>query len=274
MVLVKVQRVPNITTSNYWVEYYKEDLETFRAGINYTTTPLTKTETLYIEGKGISQDKLRTAGFKITRIKANADLIVIGDVIPITWRYNKGAKTTYYASAIADTVDANMDQYIAEEALGYKYIDKKDIYPYLYKYIGDKAMFESISELLVSNNKDNAKIAMEYMSNASWEDNKIYLQEIFNEYYSLYIHDNPYKTSVSFKGFLDTLDFNFKHLSLRNGRDYRKLCTTEEHHEWVYAKYDNKFKTELKQLLSEYKLKLNALDVSIDYEKMKEEDDE
>ena len=134
MTLVKVQRV-NPGSSNYWVQYYKEELETFRNGINYTTTPLNKTETLYIEGKGISQDKLRAAGFKITRLKDKADLIVIGDVLPITWRYNNTDKTTYYTTAVADTVDASMDQFIAEEALGYKYIHKKEIYPYLYKYI-------------------------------------------------------------------------------------------------------------------------------------------
>jgi hypothetical protein len=271
MTLIKVQRVNN--NNNYWVQYYKEELETFRNGINYTTAPLTKTETLYIEGKGISQDKLRSAGFKITRLKDKADLIVIGDVLPITWRYNNADKTTYYTAAVADVIDANMDQYIAEEKLGYKYINKKEIYPYLYKYIGDKALFESISELLVSANSDNVKIAMEYMSNANWEGNEIYLQEIFNMYYSSRIHDNPYRTSVSFKGFLDTLDFGFKHLNLRDSDDYRKLCLTEEHHEWVHAKYDAIFKKELKQLLTTYKLKLNALEVSIDYSKEKEDDE-
>jgi hypothetical protein len=274
MTLVKVQRVNNNNgSSNYWVQYYKEELETFRNGINYTTAPLNKTETLYIEGKGISQDKLRAAGFKITRLKDKADLIVIGDVVPITWRYNNSDKTTYYTSAVADVVDSSMDQYIAEEALGYKYINKKEIYPYLYKYIGDKALFESISELLVSHNKDNAKIAMEYMSNANWEGNEIYLQEIFSMYYSGYIHDNPYRTSVSFKGFLETLDFSYKHLRLRDSDDYRTLCLNEEHHEWVYTKFDKIFKKELKQLLEKYKLKLDSLEVSIDYTKVKEDDE-
>jgi len=134
MTLIKVQRVNNNNgSSNYWVQYYKEELETFRNGINYATAPLTKTETLYIEGKGISQDKLRSAGFKITRLKDKADLIVIGDVLPITWRYNNSDKTTYYNATVADVLDANMDQYIAEEKLGYKYINKKEIYQYLYK---------------------------------------------------------------------------------------------------------------------------------------------
>jgi hypothetical protein len=273
MTLVKVQRVTNNGSNNYWVSYYKEELEIFRNSINYTTTPLNKTETLYIEGKGISQDKLRAAGFKITRLKDKADLIVIGDVLPITWRYNNSDKTTYYTESVADVVDASMDQYIAEEALGYKYIHKKEIYQYLYKYIGDKALFENISELLVSGNSDNAKIAMEYMSNANWEGNEIYLQEIFNMYYSGYIHDNPYRTSVSFKGFLETLDFSYKHLRLRDSDDYRKLCLNEEHHEWVYAKYDKLFKKELKQLLTTYKLKLDSLEVSIDYSKEKEDDE-
>jgi len=274
MTLIKVQRIPPTNgASNYWVMYYKEELEAFRNGINYTTAPLNKTETLYIEGKGISQDKLRSAGFKITRLKNKADLIVIGDVLPITSRYNNSDKTTYYTSAIADTLDSNMGLYIAEELLGYKYINKKEIYPYLYKYIGDKALFESISELLVSGNNDNAKIAMEYMSNANWEGNEIYLQEIFNMYYTSYIHDNSYRTSVSFKGFLETLDFSYKYLSLRDSDDYRKLCLNEEHHEWVHAKYDKLFKKELKYLLTKYKLKLNALEVSIDYTKEKEDDE-
>ena len=261
MTLVKVQRVTNNGSNNYWVSYYKEELEIFRNGINYTTTPLNKTETLYIEGKGISQDKLRAAGFKITRLKDKADLIVIGDVVPITWRYHNGDKTTYYTQSVADVVDASMDQYIAEEKLGYKYINKKEIYQYLYKYIGDKALFENISELLVSGNNDNAKIAMEYMSNANWEGNEIYLQEIFSMYYTSYIHDNSYRTSVSFKGFLETLDFQYKYLRLRDSDDYRNLCLNEEHHECVYTKFDKIFKRELKQLLEKYKLKLNDLEV-------------
>ena len=271
MTLIKVQRI-NTGSSSYWVQYYKEELEAFINGINYTTAPLTKTETLYIEGKGISQDKLRTAGFKITRLKNKADLIVIGDVLPAA-RHNRTDDINFFTDSVADTIDANMDQFIAEEALGYKYIHKKEIYPYLYKYIGDKSMFESISELLVSGNKDNAKIAMEYMSNANWEDNEIYLQEIFSMYYTGYIHDNPYRTSVSFKGFLETLDFSYKYLRLRDSDDYRTLCLNEEHHEWVHAKYDDIFKSELKQLLAKYKLKLNALEVSIDYTKAKEDDE-
>ena len=142
MTLIKVQRI-NTGSSSYWVQYYKEELEAFINGINYTTAPLTKTETLYIEGKGISQDKLRTAGFKITRLKNKADLIVIGDVLPAA-RHNRTDDINFFTDSVADTIDANMDQFIAEEALGYKYIHKKEIYPYLYKYIGDKSMFESI----------------------------------------------------------------------------------------------------------------------------------
>lgn len=269
MALIK----PNKTSavSNYWIHYNKEDVHNFISGLNYISTPLNKTETLYIEEKGISQDKLRTAGFKITRIKANADLVVIGDTFNL--RRNDG--TCYYFSPQDDDVfQATLDFYIAEEPLKYTYINKKDIYPYLYKYMGDKAMFESISELLVSCNKDNAKIAMEYMSNANWEENEIYLQEIFSLYYIGEIHDHPYKTSISFRGFLDTLTFNYKFPRLHCSKDYRNLCITEEHHEWVHGKYDSVFKVALKELLTKYKLKLNALDVSIDYEKVKEEDDE
>jgi hypothetical protein len=114
---------------------------------------------------------------------------------------------------------------------------------------------------------------MEYMSNANWEGNEIYLQEIFNMYYTSRIHDNPYRTSVSFKGFLETLDFSYRHLRLRNSNDYKKLCLNEEHHEWVHDKYDKIFKSELKQLLEKYKLKLNSLEVSIDYTKVKEDEE-
>jgi hypothetical protein len=270
MKLVKVNR--NTSTSNYWVVYDKQDLDEFVKNINYTTTPLNKTETLYIEGKGISQDKIRAAGFKITRNKANADLIVIGNIFPSP-KNHYDQVTRYYTPDNADIVDENMDIYIAEELLGYKYVDKKVIYPYLYKYAGDKAMFDSISELFSSNDVNNAKIAMEYMANANWEGNEIYLQEIFNLYYNSNIHDNSYRTSISFKGFLETLEFSYRYPGLRTGNDYRDLCLTDEHHEWVNKKYDSLFKSELKTLLTKYKLKLKALEIEIDYTK-KTEDDE
>jgi len=271
MGLVKPQRTNPI--GSYWVHYNKDEIDAFKAGINYITTPLTKTETLYIEGKGISQDKLRAAGFKITRIKANADLIVIEDML-VANQLHGSIATYFFTQSNAVKFEEVTSAYVLEEALNYTYIDKKSIYPYLYKYTGDKAMFESISELFNSKDTNNAKIAMEYISNANWEDNEIYLQEIFNMYYSAYIHDNSYRTSVSFKGFLETLEFSYKFLRLSDSDDYRELCITEEHHEWVYNKHDIMFKRELKHLLAKYKLKLNTLDVSIDYKKVKEEDDE
>jgi hypothetical protein len=270
MKLKKVNR--NTNTSNYWVTYNKQDLDDFVKNINYTTAPLNKTETLYIEGKGISQDKIRAAGFKITRNKANADLIVIGNIFPSPKNhYNETVE--YYTPDNANIVDENMDAYIAEEALGYKYVDKKVLYPCLYKYTGDLAMFDSISELFASKDVNNAKIAMEYMANANWEGNEIYLQEIFSLYYSSFIHDNSYRTSISFKGFLDTLTFSYRYPNLRDANAYRDLCLSEEHHEWVNKKYDSLFKSELKQLLRKYKLKLKALEIEIDYTKQIEDDE-
>ena len=41
----------------------------------------------------------------------------------------------------------------------------------------------------------------------------------------------------------------------------------------ISSKYDKLFKKELKQLLTTYKLKLDSLEVSIDYTKVKEDDE-
>lgn len=271
MKLVKVKQIN--TGSSYWVYYNKEEVEEFIKNINFITTPLNKTETLYIEGKGISQDKIRAAGFKITRNKTTADLVVIGDLLKHSNRRYQGTDVHYFTTEGAAEFEDTMDMYIAEESLGYKYINKKVLYPYLYKYTGDLAMFDSISELFASNDVNNAKIAMEYMSNANWEGNEIYLQEIFSLYYASFIHDNTYRTSVSFKGFLETLTFNYRYPGLKTGNDYRELCLNEEHHEWVNKKYDKMFKSELKQLLRKYKLTLEKLEVSIDYTKQIEDDE-
>ena len=106
-------------------------------------------------------------------------------------------------------------------------------------------------------------MAMEFMSNANWTNNEIYLQELFNLFYSQ-IDYSPYKPSISFKGFVNSLDFKWDHVNLDEANDYRELCKTEEHHTWVYKKFEDAFKEELDKLVQKHKIKLDKIEFSID----------
>lgn len=217
---------------------------------------------LFLMDKTISQNKLREAGFKITRDKNKADLIVIKEfssTLKDNDILNYGFKCQSDVSYIIEKIDIIYN----DRSKNYSYIYEKDIYKFLYKYEGNKELFDNISELFKSNSSDNFKIAMEFMCNANWKNNEIYLMELFNLYYNVEMN-NPYKNSISFKGFLNSLDFNYKNVYFHNASDYRDYCKTDEHHDFVYNKFKEEFKEELENLIRQHKIKIDKLEFSID----------
>jgi len=220
-----------------------------------------KGKCLYIQDNTVSQSKIRDAGFTITRSKDKADYIVITDVI----------KSHSYLYEIRDDIRFKNVTYLNELVdginAGYKYIYDKDLYKYLYKYEGNMELFTSLDELMQSRDPDNVKLAMEMLSNASWEGNEIYLVELFSKYWdsgSNTMRNNGYRHSISFKGFLETVPFNYDNSRwmISSASDYSQYCKTDEHHEFVFKKYEAQFREQLDALFEEYKIKL----IDINYE--------
>jgi hypothetical protein len=125
-------------------------------------------------------------------------------------------------------------------------------------------------QLLGSKDVANVTMSMEFMSNANWEENKVYLMDIFTNYAETIFY-NPYKNSISFKGFSESLGFNFRSVNLRTAYDYREYCSKEEHHQFVYNKFEEKFKQEFKELIAKFKIKVNEFTYGIDYNPKEEE---
>lgn len=256
-------------TSRYYIYYNVDPLIQFLNNIPRYDLPITKTETIYVECKNISQSKLRDVGFKITRSKDNATFIIIDNFLEInenigwnsskTFRFNDGVKSENF-----------LDNRIIDIDKDYKYVQVKDIYPYLYKYEGNFELYNNIMQLLESANDANITMAMEFMVNANWEDDKVYLMDIFNSYGNT-IYFNQYRTSISFKGFIESLGFNFRTVCLRKADHYRSYCSKEEHHQFVYNKFSEIFKEDLENLCKEYKIKLDDIKYSIDYNTQEEE---
>lgn len=249
--------------NRYYMYYNIDPLNQFLSNIPKYDLPITKTETVYVESKSISQGKLREVGFKITRSKDNATFIIVDNFLKIdnsigwssrkSFRFNNRTKSEEF-----------LDNRITDLDKDYKYIQTRDLYSYLYKYEGDFELYTNIMQLLKSQEVSNVTMAMEFMSNANWEDNKVYLMDIFTNYGELIWH-NPYRTSISFKGFSESLGFNFRYVSLTNSDNYRPYCSKEEHHQFVYNKFDEKFKREFKELITRFKIKVNEFNYGIDY---------
>lgn len=257
----------------YYVKYDLEKLKEFISNINLYTNPITKFETVYLESKTISQDKLREAGFSITRSKDKADFIVITNPLLINdrnvWIWNDGSLTIRHHN---NKVTPILEDLVNEESKGYKYIFSSDLYKYIYKYDGNHELYSQIVELLGTNSPDNTRMAMEFMTNANWEGNELYLHEIFNVYWNR-INDNDYKNSISFKGFIKNLDFSPHTIRLYLPVHYKELCKNDEHHDFVYNLFKEEFENKLKGLFEDYKIKLDVLNYSIDkslFEKEKE----
>ena len=213
---------------------------------------------IYLHKVKISQSKLRDAGFQICRDIKKADYIIITDYCNATLRHSYGGPNTK-----AIDYRLGFDEFLDTFDSSFKFVRNSDLYSHLYKYTGDLELYSSITELLESNNKDNTRIAMEFMSNADWNLNEIYLRQIFNNYWSRMKYQ-PYKTSVSFKGFLDSLDFDYASVRLYKASQYRILCKTEEHHDFVYGLFIDEFKKDLQKLISSNKIQIDKLEYSID----------
>jgi hypothetical protein len=259
----------NENTGSYRRDYDKKTVDNFINEINYETSDISG-KTLFLQDKIISQSKLRDAGFFITRNKDRADVIVISDIRKKTY-YSSNSQ--YYFNHNAGE-ESYFNEIQLDESKGYKYILDSDIYKYLYKYEGNQDLLISIEELLTSGNNDNAKMAMEFMSNANWTGNEIYLMEIFSNYYGHVIRGNSFKNSISFKGFLASLEFNYESIGFYQASNYRKYCKNEEHHQWVHKKYCDKFEEQFKSLAQSYKIKIDKLEFSIDKGLNESEDDD
>ncbi len=257
----------------YYIKYYKADVDQFFDNINMYTNPITKFETLYLESKTISQNKLRDAGFSITRSKDKADMIVISSLESLI-RNNSIYVWDDVISIRSHTDDITplMQLLVDEESKNYKYVFASDLYKAIYKYDGNKELFTQILELMHTNDNSNVQMGMEFMTNANWDGNELYLQELFNLFWQSRMRFHDYKNCISFKGFLKNLDFN-PNVSFYKADSYRDLCKTDEHHEYIYNKYKEEFENNLETLFKEYKIKLDKIEYSIDkslFEKEKE----
>lgn len=255
-------------TSRYYRFYSTNVLKSFLQSISIYDLPITKTETIYIESKKISQSKLRETGFSITRSKDKATFIVIDSFLEInnSNSWNNDNTVRYYDRTNSENF---IDNRLIDLDKDYSYITIENIYKHIYKYEGNVELYTSIKDLLASNVVSNATMAMEFMSNANWEGNKVYLMDIFNNYKEIIFY-NPYRHSISFKGFSESLGFNFRSVNLRDADAYRPYCSSEEHHQFVFKKFEDSFKTSLADLIKEYKIQIDELKYSIDYNTVEE----
>ena len=253
--------------------YYSHyDLKHFLTNIPKYDLPITKTETVYVETKSISQTKLREAGFKITRSKENATFIIVDnflsfneDMTNLGWNLRKEVFRFNDRIRAEDFIDNRIVDFLKD----YKYIQVKDIYSTLYKYEVTFDLYSNIMQLLKSKEVSNVTMAMEFMSNANWEDDKVYLMDIFTNHAETIWH-NPYRTSISFKGFTESLGFSFRSVYLKDPNDYRLYCSKEKHHQFVYNKFEEEFKEKFKELVTRFKIKVNEFTYGIDYNTVEE----
>lgn len=245
-------------TGYYGLEFKRSDIDAFISKLQMVDGDLTG-KCLYIQDATLSQNKLRDAGFTITRSKDKADIIVIADFYSLgltnSWRTRDDS---YHFKTITPFEDR-----LENIKAGYKHVYDRDLYKYLYKYEGNQELYQSIDELCASQDDNNLKLAMEFMVNANWGDNQIYLQQLFSDYWNK-MRYHSYKNSISFKGFLESLGFNHESVCLDKGTHYRDLCKNDEHHDFVYNRYKAKFQEELDVLIASYKIKIDKLEFSID----------
>lgn len=245
-------------------EYDKSEVDNLLSSLQFETGDLTG-KTVYVQCKQISQNKLREKGFSITRSRDKADIIIINDVQDLIyngWSTYRMINRNNYVATKAQV--AYIDDLYFNYTQNYKHVFIKDIYKYLYTYEGNRELYDNIYELLNSGDDANVKMSMEFMSNANWEGNEIYVMDLFSQFWKSAIRHNHYRNSISFKGFLESLGFNYDSTNFYNASDYRHVCKNDEHHNFVYDKYKDKFKQELDELISQYKIQIDKLEYSID----------
>lgn len=251
-----------IPTKNTNYSYNTKEVEDFIANINWYKGDI-KGKCLFLSSKTISQNKLREAGFTLCRDKDKADLIVVSNIMKLKYAYYS-TETTMRMDPGVDSIFA---EFAAEEPKQYSYVLDTDVYKYLYKYEGNLELYTQISELFKSKDYSNTQMAMEFMSNANWEGNDIYLQDLFNRYYNHFIRGHQYKSSISFQGFLNSLTFRYKSVNFYEADHYRDLCITDEHHDFVKNMFKDDFEKDLEELFKKHKFVIDKLEYSIDKSK-------
>jgi len=258
---------------NHYTEFNSTEFDDFMNRLTDTTNFTFKPgQSIYCHAPKVSQNKLREADFKITRDPLKADIILIEDPL-IKKQYGYNNKYTFYDTRTEEEIMPFMTfvDRVAKKNITGKFVLLKDIYKTLYKYEGNQTLFYTLNELLESRNNDNIILAMETMTNANWEDNQVYLEELFSRFFNR-IKDCSYYNTISFKGFRDSLDFAYKHqFRLKNPEDYREICKTREHHEFVYNLYKNNLQEALNRLSE--RLKITITDLKFEIDEAKEYDE-
>ena len=244
---------------------------------------------VYVQDKSILQSKLREV-FKIKRKIEDADLIIIDDFLTKTGNTSEmiNSRSTWGTRPLRYPVFNEGEKLVSIRFKngGYrrqdfitpilksipslkshqKFIYTKNIYKYLYKYNVDLNFFNQCNNLLKSGNSNNCKLAMELMTNANWEDDLVYLAELYRRYRHSNMRIN-YEYSTSFKGFEKAYEShglkNFCHT--RKPKDYVKYCSKNEHFEFVNSLYEEEFNNNLSWLINEYNVKINNIDYTINY---------
>jgi hypothetical protein len=251
---------------NHYTEFHAQEFTDFINKLTDTTNLTFKPgQSIYCYATKVSQNKLREAEFKITRDPLKADIILIDDPSHKK-QYGYNEKYTFYDTKAEEEVIPFMEfiDNVAKKNLTGRFVFVKDIYKTLYKYEGNQTLFNTLNELLESRNNDNVILAMETMTNANWEDNQVYLEELFSRFFNT-IKDSNYYNTISFKGFRDSLDFAYKQqYRLRDSEDYRDICKTREHHEFVYNLYKDKLQEALNKLSEKFKIAITDLKIEID----------
>lgn len=261
-----MSKIPTLLEKKYSFLYYdKTEWEEFFNSIKFIDSDISN-KTLHVYSKTISQNKLREKGFVITRSADKADAVVIRDFKELksknVWNYFGSTYNKQDLIMISDSY--NVEEFFTNYNPEHLYILDKELYKYVYSYKGDYELFNNCKELLATRNESNIKMAMEFMANADWNENEIYLKELFSSFWLNHIRYNSYKNSISFKGFLASLDFDHTGVHLNDADDYRDLCKNDEHHNYVYNKFKEDFENSLKDLIKTYKIKIDNIQYSID----------
>jgi hypothetical protein len=250
----------NVNNSNWLCEFNKQEVDDFILQIPIIQENI-QGKSLYFHDKKISQSKCRDTGFIIKRDSDKCDVVVINDIRNLAWkRYDTdNYKYNGYKKQEIENWFSEINEFVSKN---YKFIFSKDLYKYLYKYEGNLELFKQCDELFRSNDRTNYQLAMEFISNANWEENEIYLRELFN-LFSNNIKRCNYYTSISFKGFISSLNYKIDD-KIFYPKDYKKFCNNDEHHQFVFDKYRKEFKEELDDLINTYKIQIDKLEYSID----------
>lgn len=243
--------------------YFTYDVQDLNNAYSQVIESIDPSKTIFVGFPIISQSKMREAGLKIIRDPIKADYVLVDDVRKRFYSHSNGEYSKCGNSEINDL--NKVIQYSD------KFIFVNSIYKCIYKYEGNHELYKQIDELMKSGSNDNIRMGMEFMSNANWEENIIYLQELLNSHWFNKIRGNSYRSSISFKGFLKSLSFDHERLRLQEASDYKSLCKNQEHHDYVYNKYHEDFKHELEALFEKHKIKLKSIDYDIDYETLVKE---